>query len=109
MEDRFMIGQIVEWGCSLWIIAEVHRNDDGLKGLELIDLNHSNCSAFPTKVWPSEERGIAAVKIISYCMKDFFKEKIENLFSWPKEGPLLGDGDVYLWQQEEEYQKLQKS
>lgn len=82
MDINFMTGQVVEWKNGLWIISKVHTTDDGLQGLELINLNHSNVSAYPTKKWPSKKDGINSVKIVTDCMKDFFKDKIENLFQW---------------------------
>lgn len=81
-EYYFMIGEIVEWGKSLWIISEIHITNEGIKGLDLIDLNHSNTSAHPSLTWPSKEKGIKSVKVLASCMKDFFKDKIEHLFQW---------------------------
>ncbi|KKL51234.1 hypothetical protein LCGC14_2297550, partial [marine sediment metagenome] len=71
---------IVRWHHDLWIIAEVRTNNDGLTGLDLIASRSSNVGAGPTLTWPSKEKGVKAVEIVSNCMQDFFVDKVKGVF-----------------------------
>ena len=74
----FLPGWIVKWADQIWIVSD-YDDDQGI--LTLIDSEHPNCMAYPSRTWPDDrKKRLGSVIWLADSMHDFIIKRIRQIF-----------------------------